>query len=160
MQNAKLRGVFEDLGFANVMSVISSGNVLFESERTDIAGLEADIEARLLTQLGFHSTTIIRSRAQLEALVRKQPFGDAVHSPKQYLTVTFLKTPQTVQDLAPKLADRMVATYPDTVCCVVDTTTSRTPDLMAWLEKAYSKQITTRTWLTVQRILKRWGSPG
>ena len=31
MRNEKLRGAFEELGFKNVQSVISSGNVIFDS---------------------------------------------------------------------------------------------------------------------------------
>ncbi len=41
------------------------------------------------------------------------------------------------------------------ICSVVDLTGSRTPDLMRWLEKMLGKEITTRTWTTVHRILRK-----
>jgi uncharacterized protein (DUF1697 family) len=47
MRNEKLRGVFEGLGLTNVKTVISSGNVLFESPREDVPALEAEIEDAL-----------------------------------------------------------------------------------------------------------------
>ena len=43
----------------------------------------------------------------------------------------------------------------DAIYSVVDLTTGKTPDLMTWLEKEFGKQITTRTWQTVQRLLKK-----
>jgi uncharacterized protein (DUF1697 family) len=36
MRNEKLRGVFEKLGFDNVQTVISSGNVLFQTPTKDM----------------------------------------------------------------------------------------------------------------------------
>src|SRR5690554_1325475 len=48
-----LRGVFEELGFEDVRTVISSGNVLFRSSSTDIPGMEATIEAAWPEKLGF-----------------------------------------------------------------------------------------------------------
>ena len=51
MRNDKLRGVFEKLGFANVQTVISSGNVLFDPPAggpfKNAKKLEATIEKAL-----------------------------------------------------------------------------------------------------------------
>jgi hypothetical protein len=41
------------------------------------------------------------------------------------------------------------------ICSVVDLTRTKTPDLMRWLEKEFGREITTRTWRTVGRILKK-----
>lgn len=41
------------------------------------------------------------------------------------------------------------------VLVVSDTTGARTPDTMRWLEQEFGNDITTRTWLTVARILRR-----
>jgi hypothetical protein len=43
---------------------------------------------------------------------------------------------------------------------MIDLTGSGTPDLMRWLEKTFTKDITTRTWKTVHRIVKRMGDDG
>lgn len=47
MRNDKLRGVFEKLAFENVKTVISSGNVIFESPSRRAKKLEETIEAAL-----------------------------------------------------------------------------------------------------------------
>jgi hypothetical protein len=42
---------------------------------------------------------------------------------------------------------------------VIYLTVSKTPDLMVCLEKQFGKQITTRTWKTIGRILKKLDGP-
>jgi acyl carrier protein len=42
--------------------------------------------------------------------------------------------------------------YDGAICSVIDLTSAKTPDLMLWLEKQFGKEITTRTWKTVERI--------
>jgi uncharacterized protein (DUF1697 family) len=161
MRNENLRSVFESLGFINVTTVIASGNVLFESPRHDVAAIETEIEKAIIAQLGFSSTTIIRSREQLQELVDHQPFGKLQHSAKTYLTVTFLKHKTNVKLAVPlRIENRdyeIVAMYDRAICCVLDQTSSKTPDLMVWLEKQFGKDITTRTWKTVERILRQLG---
>jgi hypothetical protein len=49
--------------------------------------------------------------------------------------------------------------YGGAICSVIDLTGSKTPDLMVWLEKQFGKQITTRTWKTVGRILRKLDGP-
>jgi uncharacterized protein (DUF1697 family) len=158
MRNDKLRSVFESLGLLNVKTVISSGNVLFETSLTDTQALEAMIEIALPTQLSFTSATIIRSREQLQQLVDSDPFKGAAHTQKSYLTVTFFKNKPRIELDFPyrpeNKAYKLLGVYDNAICSVVDLTTGRTPDLMSWLEKQFGKQITTRTWKTVGRILK------
>jgi uncharacterized protein (DUF1697 family) len=158
MRNEKLRGVFEKLGFANVKTVISSGNVVFESPSTNIKKLEKTVETALPEQLGFTSTTIIRSKKQLQRLVDKNPFKGMEHSQKSSLIVTFLKHKTKIDMEFPHKVDNRAYTllgmYDGAICSVIDLTSSKTPDLMLWLEKKLGKEITTRTWKTVERILK------
>ncbi len=159
MRNEKLRGVLEGLGFENVRSVISSGNVLFEAKSADAEALEAKIQAAWPEQLGFESTTILRTREQLEQLVADNPFGDREDVKTSRLQVTFLKQETDVKlDLphTPPDGDYTVIAIADrTVCSTIDLSGSSTPDLMRWLEKTFTKDITTRTWKTVHRIVKR-----
>lgn len=158
MRNDKLRGVFENLGFANVKTVISSGNVIFESPSRTVKKLEATIEEALPEQLGFTSTTIIRSKAQLQKLADKNPFEGMEHSQKPSLNVTFLKKRIRSDLKFPyKVEDRdyqLLGMYGGAVCSIIDLTSNKTPDLMIWLEKKFGKEITTRTWKTVEKILK------
>jgi uncharacterized protein (DUF1697 family) len=161
MRNDKLRGVFENLGFENVKTVISSGNVIFDSPSRSVKKLEDTIERALPEQLGFRSTTIIRSQKQLQQLLDQNPFQGMVHSQTSSLNVTFLKQKRKAGMKFPhKVKDRdyeLLGMYDGAICSVIDLTSSKTPDLMVWLEKQFGKEITTRTWKTVERILKAMG---
>lgn len=161
MRNEKLRGVFEKLGFENVRTVISSGNVVFESPSRAVKRLEESIENALPEELGFKSTTIIRTKAQIQQLVDKNPFKGMEHSQKSSLNVTFLKNKTSLDIKFPYKFDNrdytLVGIYAGAICSVIDLTSSKTPDLMGWLEKKFGKEITTRTWKTVERILKVMG---
>lgn len=162
MRNDKLRGVFERLGFEHVKTVIASGNVIFESPSRSARKLEETIEAALPQQLGFTSTTIIRSQGQLQKLVDEDPFEGMEHSQRSYLNVTFLKKTGKIDIGFPYRVENrgytLLGVYDGAICSVTDFTGSKTPDLMAWLERQFGKEITTRTWKTVERILKAMGT--
>lgn len=140
MHGEKLRSVFEELGFKNVVSVIASGNVVFDSPSRSPATLEKKIEDALPKKLGFKSTTIIRSQLEFEALVKRDPFKGVKDEKPNYLIVTFFK-------------DRNKE-----LCTVVDLSSDKTPNFMSAVEKKHGKAITTRTWKTVHRILKKMES--
>ena len=140
MKGARLKEAFESLGFQNVATVIASGNVVFDSPSKDACALEARIEKALPKQLGFSSTTMIRSREELESLVKNDPFKGIADEKPNYPIVTFFK------DRRPELST------------VINLGDGTTPDFMRVLEKAYGKEMTTRTWKTVARILKKMGS--
>jgi len=161
MKGEKLRWAFENMGFKNVGSFLASGNVLFESSKTDTVKMERLAEKTLPQLLDFSRDVFIRSEAELQKLVDANPFGELKHqnNGKTYLTVTFFKT--TPKDL-PALpfqpegkAFQLLAEVDGALCSVVDLTTGKTPDLMAWLERQFGKQITTRTWSTVTRMLAK-----
>ena len=158
MQNDKLRGVFEDLGFQDVKTVISSGNVLFSSSAKNVKKLEELIEKALPENLGFNSTTIIKSEEDLKKLAGLNPFKGMEHTAKTSLNVTFLKNDPATTIKFPIRSEKgdykVLGLFCNAICSVVDLTTGKTPNLMSWLEKEFGKQITTRTWKTVEKILK------
>ncbi len=137
MRNEKLRMVFENLGYSHVQTVISSGNVLFQSASKNIPELETEIEAALTEHLGFSNAVIIRSQEELEKILKKDPFKGATHSKETYLIVTFLKE------------------KPREVFTVINVDGPRTPEFMKEAEKKYGKEITTRTVKTIERIVKK-----
>lgn len=159
MHNDKLRKVFEGLGFADVRSVISSGNIIFATDRTDTGAMEAEIEAAWPKQLGFSSTTIIRSQAQIEQVIASHPFKGLVHGPGSYLLVTFLKHPTDTKLALPYQPEgktyKLLSADKLTLFTTTDSTTVKTTDLMTWLENQFGKQISSRTLATVNRILAK-----
>ena len=149
MRSAKLKIAFEKMGLKNVRTVIASGNVVFESPLKPVA-LETKIEAALPKILNFKSTTIVRSRAEIEKLLKKEPFKKA--NPELYRVVTFLKKKSNIMFPTKGVGFRMYASYERELCIAVDSASSKTPEIMRLLEKNIGKEIATRTWKTVGRI--------
>jgi uncharacterized protein (DUF1697 family) len=154
MHGAKLIEAAEAAGFKKVQTLLSSGNVIFESEIGDQAKIEAKLEKVWPAKLDFKSMTIVRSRQQLQALVKADPYKGVEHSNhKTYLLVTFFKTPAKT-----KPDNYYETSGVNALCSTIDSSQSGTPDFMAKLDKRFGKdQITSRTWLTIHRVLKKMG---
>lgn len=162
MRNENLRAVCEKLGFTAVSTVISSGNIVFEAE-SGATEVEAMLEAARPRELGFTSTTIVRSRQEVAELVESRPFGALQHGPKTYLLVTFSKQPWTMgaepdgYGTPPDPHVRVLGATRRELFTVTDMTADGPPTFMTWIERRYGRNISSRTWLTVTRILKRMG---
>jgi uncharacterized protein (DUF1697 family) len=160
MTNDKLRGVFEGLGYERVGSVLASGNIVFDTEESDVPALEQRIEEALTSDLGITSRTIIRSHDELRALLDSDPFPGLTHGSGTYLTATFLKRahPDLGLPESPDQTTRIVRyDRPARVVLAItdNTVPGQTPSFMSWLERTCGKDITTRSWLTVQRVVRK-----
>lgn len=71
MKMAELKALCEELGLADVKTILASGNVRFEAPRNPKARLEAAIEKRW----GFVSEAVMRSGEEIEAMLASQPFA-------------------------------------------------------------------------------------
>lgn len=153
MHSAKLKEAFEKMGFENVRIVITSGNVIFETENTNTVELEEQIERALPELLGFSSFTIVRNKESIEALIQKNPFS---HKETGKPNVTFFKQVPASKDL-PKQDGfgKVYGLVEGAFCYTVDLAKVKTPEVMLTLEKEFGKGITTRTWQTVERIYKK-----
>ncbi|MFI1913398.1 DUF1697 domain-containing protein [Nocardia sp. NPDC020380] len=166
MRNERLRAVFEGLGYDHVTTLLSSGNVTFQTRETPPATLESRIQKALNTELGIPGGTLIRTRDQLQALVTSDPFPGLTHCRETYLTVTFVKgvLPEApaIPPESPADSNIQVVAYDhqaSAILCILDNSTPGTPAYMSWVEKQYGKDnVTTRTFLTVQKALKKLDS--
>jgi len=164
MTNDKLRGVFERLGFAEVGSVLASGNIVFRSGHTDVPALEQRIENALVADLEVSSRTIVRDLRGLRALVDSDPFPGMTHGNDTYLTASFLKHPGTALGVLPERLDpgtRLVR-YDAAAGALLAVTDNTAPDrargFMVWQDASFGKDVTTRSWLTVQRVVRKMES--
>ncbi len=72
---AELKALCEELGFAGVRTYIASGNVVFASA-LDEAGVRSAIEAALLERYGKPIGVLVRSAADMAAVVAANPWPD------------------------------------------------------------------------------------
>lgn len=73
---ADLRAMGEACGFANVRTFIASGNMLFRSDAAE-AGIKQALETRLEDYAGKRVPVLVRSAAELCAIIATNPFPDA-----------------------------------------------------------------------------------
>lgn len=160
MTNDKLRAVFEGLGLEEVGSVLSSGNIVFRTDIGDTAVLEQRIEDALAGELGISSRPFVRTYSELRSLVDSDPFPGATHDSNTYLTATFVKDADRVPHVVPGQLDpgTTIVRYDTAARAVLAITDNSEPSrargYMLWLERSCGKGITTRSWLTVQRIVR------
>ncbi len=90
----RLRALFGAMGFADVSTVIASGNVIFHARPGSAHQLERQIERQLRQALGYDVATFVRSAPELAALVRYEPFPRAdLDTPGITVSVVFFQTP-------------------------------------------------------------------
>src|ERR1051325_10539211 len=92
--NAKmpeLKKCFEALGFTDVKTVRSSGNVVFTARVATEAALQRKIEDGMEHHLGRRFLTIVRSLDALRAIVDADPYAEFKLAPNAKRVVTFLR---------------------------------------------------------------------
>src|SRR5262249_34464560 len=71
---AELRGLAESLGYSEVRTYIQSGNLLFSSARKPAASA---LEEALATRFGIEVDVVLRSGAELDRVLARNPFPKA-----------------------------------------------------------------------------------
>ena len=161
MTKEKFTDCFESLGFSGVRVVLASGNIIFESPSADQEALAMQIEEALPQKLGFKRSAVIRSASALQHLIDLDPFKgiEQQHNRNAYLLVTFFRFVPEVSLQLPYTPDNkpytLLGRLDNAVYGSVDLTSGKTPDYMAWLEKQFGKDITSRTPKTIRLILSR-----
>lgn len=119
-----LRAAAEGCGFAAVQTYIQSGNLLFTSRRGARA-VGAALHDAILESSGVDSRVVIRTAAQLAAVVDANPYPDEIADPTK-VSVCFL-----YDDAVPTLDAVPAAEYaPDAVTVVGDHAYLSTPNGM------------------------------
>lgn len=73
---SRLKSICGDAGFMRVETYIASGNVVFDSTAKP-AAVKADLEARLADALGKPAGVMVRTAAEIAAVLAANPFAKA-----------------------------------------------------------------------------------
>ena len=92
-----LREALEEAGFENVTTYVQSGNVVLSTTRSAMR-VRSDVERLLADRFDLDVKVVVRTRAQLAAVVKRNPFGKVAKDPKLY-QVTFLEKTPTAEVL-------------------------------------------------------------
>jgi uncharacterized protein (DUF1697 family) len=153
--NAKmpeLKRAFESAGFTNVKTVLSSGNVVFDSRSKSDASIARQAEEAMSQELDRSFLTFVRPASALTELIGADPFGAFGLSEKAKRIVIFLREPLTRKLTLPIEAEgaRILAVRgPEALAAYIPREAD--PAFMRVIEKAFGKDITTRTLDTVKK---------
>ena len=103
---AELVQSFTRLGLANVKTLIASGNVVFQAPKTDLRKLEQTIEKRLAADFAYDAKVVVKSHAEMDAIIAGLPKGWQRPSAAHRYYVIFLRhgidRAELVDELAPR----------------------------------------------------------
>lgn len=153
---ADLKKEMTALGFANITTLLNSGNVIFDAATGNEYELEEQIGSHLQQVFGFPVPVLIRTHEAILELIDLDPFKDINITNDTRLYVSFLKdAPELKLDLPWTSTDgsfRILHVRNKMICSVLDLSVTKTPKGMDALEQFYGKNMTTRNWNTMVRI--------
>lgn len=153
--NAKmpdLRRCFEQAGFTNVTTVLSSGNVIFDTRSTSEAALERRAEAAMQDVLDRTFYTIVRDIETLRRLLESDPYSAFRLAPNAKRVVSFLRVPGAANIKLPAEVDgaRILSQVGREVFTAY-VANDRGPVFMKLIEQTFGRDVTTRTWETLRK---------
>lgn len=152
---AAFRSLLEGLGYTDVTTVLNSGNAVFGSSGRSSAKHASSIAGALSTALGVEVLTVVKSEAELAAVVAANPFAVPPTDHSKFLVV-FAQDPAALQALAPlqalaqppeRFAVGKQAAYLHCADGLLDSKVGA-----ALLGKA-GKSVTTRNWATALKLV-------
>ncbi len=143
-------------GFKNITSYIQSGNLAFDHAETNPGVLIAKIEAKLLKALGYEVKTFLKTRPELETVIKNNPFKD--HPEDMALHVSFLSGVPSADATAQMLAfqndfEQFRFIGSEAYILVKKGAYGETKFSNTFLEKKLKLHATTRNWATVNKML-------
>lgn len=95
---AQLRAILGDLGYADVITLLNSGNVVFDAARVGPAKHAADIAAAISARLKIEVPVIVKSAQEFCAIVAENPL-DTTAADHSRLLVAFARTAKSLTTL-------------------------------------------------------------
>jgi len=91
----RLRVMCEALGFKQVRTYIQSGNLIFETAKSDPSALSAKIEKKILAEFGFPVSVITRTPDDLRQAIKENPFvEESAAEPGKVYTAFLAQVPK------------------------------------------------------------------
>ncbi len=156
----RLRLAFKNLGFANAQTVLASGNVVFQSPApVEPEALQGGLRAAFDMKIGV----VVRSLAELKALVERDPFAayQASDDTKFYLGMAAGPIGDRLEGITSVAGDFDLVSVDDQdyFCVAFRQRTGRYGAGLDQLEKRFKDlTVTTRNWNTIARIIDKAGS--
>jgi uncharacterized protein (DUF1697 family) len=152
-----LREVTGALGYENVKSYINSGNVIFETVKTDDNKLAAKIEDAILSAFSLNIKVMVRTIAEIEDIIKNNPFAGQFTSDKD-LHVLFLNEELPAEKKAQLLSNNdeneMFAVRGREIFCLLRVSVLDSLLGKDYIGKKLKTTATGRNWRTINKILQ------
>jgi uncharacterized protein (DUF1697 family) len=156
LKMADLKSCLENLGFTNVVTVLSSGNVMFDSRASSASALEAKIEKGMAKHLDRTFYTIVRPVEDLVSIIEEDLFKEFGLKASHKKVVTFMREkPKAKLKLPIELDQATILKVKGTEIYSAYIPGPKGPVFMNLIEKTFGKDITTRTLDTVRKLTKK-----
>jgi len=154
---AELVSVFESLGLKNIQTYIQSGNVVFSSSSKDTGKLARKIEREITDQFGFDVPVLLRTKNEIDSMLKINPFLEKKGVDESKLHVTLLahapdKSVQKMNATGEHETDRFVLKG-DNVFLYCPGGYGKTRFSNVFLEKLLGVTATTRNWKTINALV-------
>lgn len=117
--------------------------------------LERKVEAAMEKHMGRAFPTIIRPVDTLRKMIEADPFSAFRLKPKSKRVVTFLRSkPKATLELPIELHDARILAVQGSEVLSAYVPGPKGPVFMTLIEKTFGKEVTTRTWETVQKAAR------
>jgi uncharacterized protein (DUF1697 family) len=151
-----LKACLEGAGLTDVQTLLSSGNAVFSARTESEAALERKIEKALHAGVGRTFLTLVRSIDELAAMLDADPFAKHRLAPPEKRVITFLREPPATRLRLPLEVDtaRILAMAGREVFSAY----AEGPNgaaFMRLLEKTFGTEMTTRSWDTVHKAVRK-----
>jgi uncharacterized protein (DUF1697 family) len=93
-----LRALYTSIGLRDAQSYIQSGNVVFGTDRKEVAPLAKKIEDAIEDKFGFRPPVVLRTVQELREVVAKNPFAKRSGIEPGKLLVSFLMSDPAAAD--------------------------------------------------------------
>jgi uncharacterized protein (DUF1697 family) len=148
-----LKRSFEAAGFTGVRTLLSSGNVVFTA--SSAKSLERRAEEAMAKQLGRTFLTIVRPIEALRAVLASDPYEGARLPRDAKRVVTFLRDkPASKVQLPIQRDGASIVRVVGLEAFSAYVRSPQGPVFMELIQKTFGKDVTTRTWDTVEKVLR------
>jgi len=153
----ELKNIMEKIGFSNVRTILATGNVIFDSPKKNTIAIKEIIEKKLHEIFGFEIKTLVYSMLDIIKLFATDPFKGIQVTKETRLYVTFLShKPKSIFKTSHLSPDKLFGILKVTdiaIFSVLLTKDARSVDTMNFIDKEFGKDVTTRNWNTITKIL-------
>ena len=155
---AELKQCLETAGFGRAKTVLARGNVIFDARAGSRESLERKVEAAMQKHLGRVFATTVRSIEELAAMQAVDPYKKFDLPPNAKRIVTLLHAKPTKKVKLPiELDEAQILCLQGTEVFSAYIPNDKGPVFMALIEKTFGKDLTTRTWDTIGKVVKAGG---